>query len=211
MLIQAQSSGVPNASNKSAQNNAAQGWLNELMVSELAPNYSMLAQSGLVFTTFATAVTLAATHASPIAAGTGTPLISIFNPSNSGKNLHVIKMLQATTSGTPGGPLLWNLIPNPANITAASSAPFSNLSLSQTGSVARCWNNTAVTGSTAGTAYRTAGGPAAAIATGSVLTFVEDFKGSIIIPPGAMLALAATAAGTAHIISAFAEWAELPI
>ena len=211
MLIQAQGGGIPSTSNKSSQNNAGQGWLNELLISELLPQYSALAQASLLFTTFANAVTLAATHASPIAAGTGTPIISVFNPANSGKNLHVIKMLQATTSGTPGGPLVWNLIPNPANITAASSAPFNNLSLTQTGSVARCWNNTAVTGSTVGTAFRNAGGPAAALATGSVLTFLEEFKGSIIVPPGSMLALAATAAGTTHIISAFAEWAELPV
>ena len=211
MLIQAQAGGIPNIANKSGQNNCAAGWLNEILVSELAPNYSALAQIGLLFSTAATAVTLAATHASPIAAGTGTPIISIFNPANSGKNLHLIKMLQATTSGTPGGPLVWNLIPNPANITATSAAPFNTLSLSQAGSVARCWNNTALTGSTAGTAFRTAGGAAAAAVTGTVLTFVEEFKGSIIIPPGSMLALAATAAGTTHIISAFAEWAELPI
>ena len=211
MLIQAQAGAIPTQSNKSGQNNIAQNWLNELLVSELAPQYSSLNQSGFLFSTFVNAVTLAATHASPLTAGTGTPIISVYNPANSGKNIHLIKTKSTTTSGTPAGPLLWNLVPNPANITATASAPQSNIVGGGAASVAKVWNNTAVTGSTVGTAYRVLGGPAAVAAGAGLYNFEEEHKGDLIIPPGSMMALCCTGAGTTHIISAWAEWAELPI
>jgi hypothetical protein len=210
MLIQAQAGGIPTQSNKSGQNNLAQGWLNEALVTELIPQYSMLNQSGFLFSTFVNAVTLAATHASPLTAGTGTPIISIYNPANSGKNIHLIKTKSTTTSGTPGGPLLWNLVPNPANITSASASAQSNVVGGGAASVAKVWNNTAVTGSTVGTAYRVLGGPAAVAAGAGLYNFEEEHKGDLIIPPGSMMALTCTAAGTTHIISAWSEWAELP-
>lgn len=211
MLMQGQAGAIPSQSNKSGQNSVAQGWLNELLASELLPVYSSLNQGGYLFSTFVNAVTLAATHASPLTAGTGTPILSVYNPANSGKNLHLVKTKSTTTSGTPAGPLLWNVVPNPANITAASAPGASNIIGGAAGSVAKCWNNTAVTGSTAGTAYRVLGGPAAVAAGAGLYNFEEEHKGDLIIPPGSMLALCATGAGTTHVISAWAEWAEVPI
>jgi hypothetical protein len=210
MLLQGQAGAIPTQSNKSGQNNVAQGWLNELLVSELIPVYSTLNQGGFLFSTFVNAVTLAATHASPLTAGTGTPILSVYNPPNSGHNIHLVRTKSTTTSGTPGGPLLWNVVPNPANITAAAAAASSNIVGGALGSVAKCWNNTAVTGSTVGTAYRVLGGPAAVAAGAGLYQFEEEHKGDLLIPPGVMLALCATAAGTTHIVSAWTEWAELP-
>jgi hypothetical protein len=211
MLVQLQAGAIPTQSNKSGQNNAAQGWLNETLVSETLPQYSTLNQNGFLFSAFVNAVTLAATHASPLAAGTGTPIISIYNPLNSGKNVHLVKTKQTTTSGTPGGPLLWNIVPNPANITSASASPVSNIVGGGAASVVKCWNNSAVTGSTAGTAYRALGGTAAVAAGAGIYSHEEEHKGDLIIPPGTMMALCCTAAGTTHIISAWCEWAEMPI
>jgi hypothetical protein len=211
MLIQAQAGNLPNQSNKSGQNSVSQGWLNEALVSEILPPYSTLNQNAFVFTAFVNGVTLAATHASPLTAGTGTPILSIYNPANSGRNIHLLRSKSTTTSGTPGGPLLWNVIPNPANITAASSVPSSNIIGGAAASVAKLWVNTATTGSTVGTPFRVLGGPAAVAAGAGLYNFEEEHKGDIIIPPGSMLALAATAAGTTHIVSAWTTWAELPI
>jgi hypothetical protein len=211
MLLQAQAGAIPTQSNKSGQNNVGQGWLNEMQMSELLPQYSTLNQLGFVFSTFVNALTLAATHASPLTAGTGTPILGVYNPVGSGKNLHLLKTKMTSTSGTPGGPLIWNVVPNPQNITATFTTPASGNVGSGAAAVAHVFNNTAVTGSTVGTPYRALGGPAAIAIGAGLYSTEEEHKGDIIIPPGAMLALCATAAGTTHIVSAWTEWAELPI
>jgi hypothetical protein len=188
-----------------------QGKQGEVVVNEFMPVYYEAAYRGSLYTAFVNAVTLASTHASPIAAGTGTPIIGLYHQVGSGRNLVVIKTVHSTTSGTPGGPLLYNTIPNPQNISIAATAPTSNQSFQTTGSVAKLFNNTAITGSTVGVAQRTIGGPAAVAAGAGMYTFTEEHKGELIIPPGAMVAIACTAAGTTHVINAFVEWMEMPI
>jgi hypothetical protein len=215
MIIQGQV-GAPAGTNAPGSTPAIrQGQLGDMIVSELHGRFYEQAYRGAIYSTFVNALTLASTHASPIAAGTGTPIIGIYNPANSGKNIVLIRLQQATTSGTPGGPLVWNIIPNPQNITASTTASgntaYNNSSLAQSGSVARLFNNLPVTGSTAGTAFRNAGGPTAVAATGAILTYTEVYDGSLILPPGQMLGLACTAAGTSHVINVFAEWEEIPV
>jgi hypothetical protein len=211
MIIQGQV-GAPAQTNTPGSTPAIrQGQLGDMIVSELHGRFYEQTYRGAVYSTFVNALTIASTHATPIAAGTGTPIVGIFNPANSGKNIVLIRVQQATTSGTPGGPLLWNIIPNPQNITATSTAAYSNASLAQSGSVTRIFNNTAITGSTAGVAFRNAGGPTAVAATGAIMTYTEMYDGSIIVPPGSMLGLAATAAGTSHVINVYAEWEEVPV
>jgi hypothetical protein len=211
MIIQGQV-GAPAGTNAPGSTPAIrQGQLGDLVVSELHGRFYEQTYRGATYSTFINALTLASTHATPIAAGTGTPIISIFNPANSGKNIVLIRLQQATTSGTPGGPLVWNIIPNPQNITATATAAYSNASLAQSGSVTRIFNNTALTASTVGVAYRNAGGPAAVAATGAIMTYTELYDGTVIIPPGSMLGLACTAAGTSHVINVYAEWEEVPV
>ena len=189
-----------------------QGQLGDLIVSELHGRYYETNYRQAVFSTFINALTLASTHATPLAAGTGTPIIGVYNPIGSGKNISIIRVQQATTSGTPAGPLLWNLVPNPQNITAATNATAYNMAtLAQTGSIAKVWNNTAVTGSTAGTAFRNVGGMPAVAATGNVLAYAEEYAGTLIVPPGSMIALVCTGAGTTHVISCYLEWEEIPV
>ena len=212
MLIQGQV-GAPQAQSIPAGTTPPirQGQLGDVIVSEVHGRYYETNYRGALFSTFINALTVASTHASPIAAGTGTAIIGIYNPAGSGKNVSIVRVQQATTSGTPGGPLLWNTIPNPQNITASFTAAYSNFNLAQQGSVTRIFNNTALTGSTAGVAFRTAGGSAAVAATGVILTYSEELAGDLLVTPGSMVALAATAAGTSHVISCFVEWEEIPI
>lgn len=190
-----------------------QGKQGEVVVNEFMPVYYEATYRGNLFTAFANNVTIAASHVglAGLTAATGTPIIGIYNPVGSGKNLIIIKTVQSTTSGTPGGPLLYNTIPNPQNISIAATAPTSNQSFQTTGSVAKLFNNAAITGSSTGVPQRVHGGPAAVAAGAGVYTYVEEHKGEFIIPPGAMVALTAWAAGTSHILSAFVEWMEMPI
>ena len=212
MLIQGQV-GAPQAQSIPAGTTPPirQGQLGDVIVSEVHGRYYETNYRGALFSTYINALTVASTHASPIASGTGTAIIGIYNPAGSGKNVSIVRVQQATTSGTPGGPLLWNTIPNPQNITASFTAAYSNFNLAQQGSVTRIFNNSALTGSTAGVAFRTAGGSAAVAATGVILTYSEELAGDLLVTPGSMVALAATAAGTSHVISCFVEWEEIPV
>ena len=192
--------------------NLRAGQLADLIVSQLHGKHYETNYRLSLFSTFINGLTLSSTHASPIAAGTGTPIISVFNPAGSGKNVSILRMQQAHTSGTAAGPLLWNIIPNPQNISAAFTAAYQNFNDGQQGSITRIFNNVALTASTAGTAFRTAGGPtSAASLTGNIQTYLEDFQGDLILQPGYMLALAATGAGTSHVVNVYLEWEELPI
>jgi hypothetical protein len=202
----------PQTNNDGALPPVRLGKQGDVIMSECHGPYWEQTYRGNTFTAFINALTLASTHATPIAAGTGTPIIGIMNPVGSGKYIVMLKTATTNTSGTPGGPLLWNLIPNPQNITATpSTAPTNNLNLQTVGSVAKLFNNVALTASTVGTAFRPFGGPAAIADGAGVYSYVEEHKGELVIPPGYMLALAATAAGTSHVMSAFCVWEEIPV
>ena len=187
------------------------GRTGDQITSKFMPDAAEACARGLIYTAFINALTLTSTHASPIAAGTGTPIIGIYNPAGSNRNLIVMKTVQSHTSGTPGGPLLYNVIPNAQNISAANTSPTSNQSFQTTGSVAKLFNNVALTGSTVGQAQRVIGGPGAVALGAGIQTYTELHNGEFIIPPGAMVAVACTAAGTTNIISVYVQWTETPI
>lgn len=182
---------------------------NELVVSEnQARFYEKTSRGGKFFAPF-NAVTIAATHNSPLTAGTGTPIVGIYNPIGSGVNISITKVVQHLVSGTPAGPLVWNIIPLPQNITAAPSTPISKLINAAPSSVAKLWVNTAVTGSSTGVLLFTEGGFAAVAAGAGVNTFIHQHDGDIVIPPGSMLALCSYGTGTTHITSGSVEWDEV--
>lgn len=213
MLIQGQI-GAPSAQSLAAGTTPAVrlGQLGDVVVSELHGRFYETNYRGALFSTFVNALTISSTHNTPLAAGTGTPIVSLHNPVGSGKNLSLVRIQQSLSSGTPAGPLIWNIVPNPQNITAAPNAvAFNSASLQQAGSVSRIWNNTAVTGSTAGVAFRNAGGMAAIAAGAGVNTYTEMYDGALIVPPGFMIALTSTGTGTSHLLNVYAEWEEIPV
>ena len=222
MLIQGQV-GAPQAQSIPAGTTPPirQGQLGDVIVSEVHGRYYETNYRGALFSTFYNALTVASTHASPIASGTGTPIIGIYNPAGSGKNISLLRMTQAFTSGTATGPNLWNIIPNPQNISATPTtsntnvlgATLSTVSNNAAGSVARIFNNQSLTGqTTTGVAFRTAGGPtSAATVAGQIQTFTEDFQGDFIVVPGTMIALCTYANGTSLVMNVYVTWEELPI
>src|SRR2546427_3910284 len=176
----------------------------ELGVSEVHARYQEACLRGNTFVASSGSVTIVAANVSPLAAGTGQPIIGLFNPAGSGKNLVLLATYTYHASGTPGGPLLWNVIPAPAGITAAGGAAMNSFTFQTSGSVSKVFANTALTGSSVATAARIIGGPAA-IAFGTTplfATFFENIEGSSIIPQGAFAGIAAFAAGTSHIVQA---------
>lgn len=175
--------------------------------------YYEMAYRGQLFTasTAAAGVTIAATHVSPLAAATGTPLLGIFNPVNSGVNLMILRAKVATVSGTPGGEFVWNVIPNPAGITSATFVQGLGNKSFAVGGFGKAYTNTALTGSALATMFRPLGGPAAIAAGAGTYSVEEVTDGDMVIAPGGFAGIAATAAGTTHIAAASITWAELPV
>lgn len=183
----------------------------EVLVSEFMGRFYEMTYRKKVFSTQVSGYTYAATGNTPLAAGTGVPVVGVYNPTGSPVNLVLLLLTIATTSGTPGGPFHWNVIPAPAGITAAGAAPVSHFTFQASGSQAKGFANAVITGSAAATYLRPVGGPAAIAAGAGVNSITEFVDGSIIVPPGAFAGVAGTAVGTTHVLSAGLVWAEVLI
>lgn len=183
----------------------------ESLVSELHGRYTRQTADGNLFHAASGSITVAAANVSPLAAGTGQPIIGLWNPLNSGKNIAILKVGASTVSGTPGGPLLWNFALNQI-ITAVANGVVMSGNLSQAAAaVAKIFNNIALTGGTVQTYLSDAANISAVAAAAITSALKEDLGGTIIVPPGGFLSLAALAAGTAHIVRASLEWEEFVV
>lgn len=174
---------------------------------------------GRVFTTSVKTVTIAATHNTPIAAATATPVVAIHNPAGNVKAAAVIRVAFTTTSGTPaGGQAVLNAIQTTTAPTTPGGNTFCNLlsaGASPQGSTMRTFNNVALTGMlpVVGSELMVVAGATAAAAAGNGgvnAPTAEDLCGCVIVPPGFLLALmAGTGAGTTWIVNASLTWAEV--
>lgn len=201
---------------KTAQNFISLGDYGEAYITQALPPYYAANYNGLLFHFTTAAVTVASTHVTPLAAGTATPIVALWNPVGSGKNLVVTKMGGAAYSGTLGaGGLVWNYASWTTPTTAAASTPVSGIMNGTAASVAKVYSNVVTTGSLVGIFYKQAcnlGTTGALAANGQQEgRFSEPEDGQIIIPPGTWGAIAAAAAGTSPIVTATLSWLELPI
>jgi hypothetical protein len=197
------------------------GPFSDLIVNDSgAGRYFEMVRYGLVFSTFVKAVTVAATHNSPISANTATPVIGFGNISTN-KAAVLLRAAFLTTSGTPaGGQAVLNVQSGGAlPITAAATGNiFNHLvqgGISQQGSLMKPWNNVALGGWLATPnpvqEMTMLGGAAAAAAAGNGGPGVvgEDLGGLFIIPPGGLCAImAGSGAGTTWIVNASLTWLE---
>jgi hypothetical protein len=194
-----------------------QGRYAELLVSELWGRYFYNALNNRTYHTMVKAVTITATHNTPIAAATATPIVGIHNPIGNNKAAAITRIVTMSTSGTPaGGQFVLNALQTTTAPTTPGGSIFNgNLTAaaSPQGSTMRAFNNVALTGMlpVVGNEISLIGGGQSAIALG-VATGVngEDLGGNIIVPPGFLLALmGGTGAGTTWIVNASLSWQEL--
>jgi len=172
---------------------------------------------GRQYTSFVRAVTVAATHNTPIAAATATPVVGIHHPIGNAKAAAVQRICVSSVSGTPaGGQFVVNMLQTTTAPTTTAGSIFNGLFsavASPQGSTMRSFNNTALTGMlpVVGSEIALVGGGQAAIAIASqVQAISEDLGGAIIIAPGFLFALmAGTGAGTAWIVNASVSWTEI--
>ena len=172
--------------------------------------YEAVRRGGVyTLSTAAAGITVAAGNVSPLTANTGIPIIGLFNPVNSGYNLVIMRTKIQTVSGTPGGGFVWNVVaPNDPITVTPGSKGINNKTFVQ-GGVAIGFSNSAFTGSVVGTMFRPIGGTAAIVAGAGVYSVDEITDGDIVIPPGGFAGIAATAAGTTHVVAAAVTWEEV--
>ena len=196
---------------------ASFGEVGDTLVSELAPKYYELAYRGQGF--FAAATNQTATAYTGGAGGT--PILAIWNPAQTGKNLVLAQaMMNVYTQASAAGLTSFQLFVGPtAAITQATvTSGISTLSGigAGGGSVGRVFTNVALTSSSALTYFTTIGSYywATAAASNVISPCVFDCGGSIIVPPGSALALAATVASatmTGLKVDASLVWYEIPV
>jgi hypothetical protein len=205
--------GIQALANGGTQARVSIGRFGDQYVSDLMPRYGSLVAAGMVNFTTVAAVTIASTHVSPLPANTGTPIISIGNPASNNKNFIVLGAGLTGISGTPGGPYYWNTVSISVITAAANGTILNALAGNPATSSAKCWNNTAITGSAAGVLFANAfSGSAGAVTNGGVfMPGLNDNAGMFGVAPGTLLVLAAAAAGTSPIVTASIAWIEVPV
>jgi hypothetical protein len=214
MLVQGQVINNVPSTRASGSPNALQLQLGELGVSEVLPRFTALNWSGLVFSY---SVSSAAAITAYTGGAAGQPQIAIFNPPGSGKNFVLLganygNVVAASAAGT----VSWGLWFGQTALTSVAQTVFAtnNLNLNSTGSAAKVYANTALTGSTALTNVLPLGSYYWATAAGAALVTQAspiELPGAIIIPPGSMAALGGSAALTSATWIGNLTWAELPV
>lgn len=189
------------------------GQLGDLVVSELHGRYYETTYRGSTFTL--SVATAAAITAYTGGAG-GTPQLAVYNPSNSGKNFVVLQASYANVvAASAAGTVTWGLYYGPtAAITQTTlTYPVNNATLNRVGSASQCFTNVALTSSTALTNVQPLGQYYWATAAGAFSTAPQlaVIDGSIIIPPGTMIALGGSAALTSATWIGSLTWEEVPI
>lgn len=195
-----------------SQPNFRQGRTGELNISDVHGRYNEAVSRGNVY-----CVTVAAGAATAFVGGAaGTPLVSLYNPSGSGKNLSLLSAtvsshVAASAAGTVAFSIYGGV--SAAN-TGTLTTPVNLLTLQTGGSVAKASSNAATTSTTA----VTANGPIwnvgsyywATAAAATLAPLVSDIAGLIVCAPGNLVALGGSAALTSATYDVSLIWEELP-
>ena len=172
------------------------------------------------FSLFTSAVA-APTASFPFAAA-GTPLLAVYNPVGSGKNLSVTSVaLGVATSGTTAAAVEFGLtlVSVLALGTGTATAPTSMISLQPSGSVARGFVNTVLTGNTltVGSSILTipivsfGANPGTTAPSAGACPALFDIAGQVTVAPGNMVTLGPAATLAAANVSATLIWEEIPL
>lgn len=200
-------------SRPAANANVPSGIIGEAMFSEALPQYYSLVKSGVVFSVQA----LAANGTAFVGGAAGTPLIGIYNPASSGKDLVLLSTsIGVRTTGTAAVTLdiNWFGVNQGGVAVTGTQTQASNVySQAATGSVSYCMANTANTAALASTLRRNALslGLTATTAIINAGVYFDDIKGALVISPGCYMGLGVSATPTASSMDVVATWAEIPI
>jgi hypothetical protein len=198
------------------------------IVADAHGRFQEAALRGTLFSTGMTATSIsAATFTTGTLGATGTPIIGVWNPVGSGKNLVVLQAkvnvhITAATATGAGG-FMWCVGVNQSAISTGLT-PFNRYSLAQSGAVAKGFAGTALTGLsgnlTVMESSAISGGPIGTFSmVGTAVGFItpqgecsiDNIDGSIVVQPGGVLALLCTTTPVAVSATSALLWEEVPI
>ena len=205
--------GQPAASGNNAIVSSRAGQLGDTIVSELHARYYETNYRG---NKFMLSVSTAAAITAYTGAAGGTPMIGVFNPTSSGKNLVVSKVsIGNVVAASAAGTVAWGLyFGTTATITqATTTVPWSLSTQLQSGSVATGFRNVALTSGSAANNVISLGSYYWATAAGiaDIFNNAFDLEGALIIPPGAYVALGGSSALTSATWIGSLMWEEVPV
>lgn len=223
MLIQ----GIPGSQSLSdgSYGNARIGKTGELIKSDLHGRFYEQAYRGNLFTFGKSDTALVAVNAIATTGATAKPVIGVYNPSASGKNLVLLQaiVLASTIGATATNPAGLHWVSSVGNAAISTgSTPINCSSLAASGSVAKAFAmTTALTGLTNVLTYLrassigaglNAAGPATAITQAQGLS-IENLDGQIIVPPGGIVGLqvGVDVSAQASNYSVGLLWEEVPV
>lgn len=166
----------------------------------------------------------AATFTTGTLGATCTPIIGVWNPVGSGRNLIVLQarlqIAVTAATATGGGTFMWCTAVSQSAISTGIT-PLSRLSLTASGSVAKGFANTALTGLSGNLTVQEASallggvignfsmvGTAAGFVTPPATGTIDNIDGSIIVQPGSVLALLCTTQPVALSAASSLLWEE---
>lgn len=218
--------GQPGPINQSAGNPAIRmGNNGDVIVSELHGRFYEQVYRGNVFSIGCQLTALSA--ATVLLTASSQPIVGVWNPTTSTVNLAILQAslvaaINNVTSVAPGAYVWASSVGNTA--LSAGLSPFNRKTLASVGSQAKAFSlSTAslLTGLTNNVVvfdaaeFNTASAlltttVAAATPTPSV-SGVQNFDGSLIVPPGGVLALLNTISSTTHSVAGRLMWEEVPL
>lgn len=168
---------------------------------------------------------VAATFTTGTLGATATPIIGLWNPTLSGKNLVVLQArLQITVTAataTGGGNFMWCTAVSQSAISTGIT-PLSRFSLAATGSVGKVYAGTALTGLSGNLTVQEASGlnggaignfsqvgTAVGFVPGPTAACIDNIDGAFILQPGAVLALLCTTTPVALSAASSILWEEV--
>jgi hypothetical protein len=183
------------------------------LVSELNARYSNLALSGLVFSAATT------TGVALAALGTNSPIFTLWNPTNSGKNLVLIDISWGLTTQVYAAAAATVTLGALANVTAAPSTTTPIVGVNNfigNGTKPVAFTYSQATLSAAPTASRHLGTVALDLnttvsAVASPAYLKDEVAGAIIIGPGSLVSIGGEGTPADITIVAAMTWAELPL
>jgi len=216
--------GPQNLADGSTSGNARGGRQGDAIVSELHGRFYEQAYRGNLYSAGSSLTALSANTITLSA--TTTPIVGVWNPSGSGVNLSILQAsLQCVannlTSGAGPGAFVWAASINNAALTLGA-APINRRTLTGGASLSKAFNGgVALTGLTnnlvilegadftspSGLTYTTLASTSILVPTGGV----QNIDGSLLVPPGGVLALLNTVSSTTFSVYSRLLWEEVPI
>lgn len=203
-----------------------QGNLGEIVVQELHGRFYEQVYRGHTYSNGMTVTALSANTISLTA--TTTPILGVWNPTTSGVNVVLLQAaiqsyINTFTTPVSAGSFVWASSTGNAAISTGT-APFNRKTLASTGSQAKGMAFVALTGLTnnlvifegadflspTGLTYGTIVAPTAGT---SLTSFggVQNIDGSIVVPPGGVIALLNTTSTTTMSVNGRLLWEEVPL